>query len=333
MEVVNVMRVSKTMEDTVLSVPKELFGVIKPTLASMYVVKILLLTMLPTNVSATPDSDFWMEFVMHVLQTTSSAQDTVWLVQSTLSSTERQTNVIAVKGSSLMNSESAQENAEPMKNMIKLFTNASAWKVSEKSVELAQFVLQDQSPPLTVQDVQAAKSTNNLSVEDVHAKKDMPTTVLESVPFVLIFPTDSWSMESAQSAQTTWFTTETMAADVHQEKFWKEPHVSVNAKLMSWLMPTEIATLVEIIKLSQMDSASVLLDMPWTVAESVFFPVPMEPSTSKEVVPFVPLTLFTRKKSEDAHALMDTTRIPSEFAPRLSWDPLTVLLVNISIKT
>ena len=58
MEVVNVMRVSKTMEDTVLSVPKELFGVIKPTLASMYVVKILLLTMLPTNVSATPDSDF-----------------------------------------------------------------------------------------------------------------------------------------------------------------------------------------------------------------------------------------------------------------------------------
>ena len=58
-------------------------------------------------------------------------------------------------------------------------------------MELVQFVLQDQNPPLTVQDVQAAKSTNNLSVEDVHAKKDTPTTVLESVPFVLIFPTDS----------------------------------------------------------------------------------------------------------------------------------------------
>ena len=86
-------------------------------------------------------------------------------------------------------------------------------------MDLAQFVLQDQSPPLTVQDVQAAKSTNNLLVEDVHAKKDMPTTVLESVPSVLIFPTDSLSMESAQSAQTTWFTTETMAADAHQEKF------------------------------------------------------------------------------------------------------------------
>ena len=58
-------------------------------------------------------------------------------------------------------------------------------------MELAQFVLQDQSPPLTVQDVQAAKSTNNLLVEDVHAKKDMLTTELESVLFALIFPTDS----------------------------------------------------------------------------------------------------------------------------------------------
>ena len=58
-------------------------------------------------------------------------------------------------------------------------------------MELVQFVLQDQNPPLTVQDVQAVKLTNNLSAEDVHAKKDMLTTVLEFVPFVLIFPTDS----------------------------------------------------------------------------------------------------------------------------------------------
>ena len=58
-------------------------------------------------------------------------------------------------------------------------------------MELAQFVLQDQSLPLTVQDVQAAKSTSNSSVEDVHAKKDMLTTELESVLFALIFPTDS----------------------------------------------------------------------------------------------------------------------------------------------
>ena len=55
-------------------------------------------------------------------------------------------------------------------------------------------------------------------MEDVDVKKDMLTTVLESVLFVLIFPTDSLSMESAQSVQTTWYTTETMAADAHQEK-------------------------------------------------------------------------------------------------------------------
>ena len=58
MEVVNVMKVSKTMEDTVLSVQKELSGVIKPTLAFMYAVKILLSTKLPTNVFVTLDSDF-----------------------------------------------------------------------------------------------------------------------------------------------------------------------------------------------------------------------------------------------------------------------------------
>ena len=58
MEVANVMKVSKTMEDTVLNVLKELSGVNKQTLVSMSVVKILLLTKLPTNASVTPDMDF-----------------------------------------------------------------------------------------------------------------------------------------------------------------------------------------------------------------------------------------------------------------------------------
>ena len=61
-----------------------------------------------------------------------------------------QINVIVIKDSSLMNLEYVQENVEQMKNMIKLFTSVSVLKVSEKLVELVQFVLQDQNLPLMV---------------------------------------------------------------------------------------------------------------------------------------------------------------------------------------
>lgn len=95
-------------------------------------------------------------------------------------------------------------------------------------------------------------------------------------------------MEYAQPVLTTLSIMATMDVDVHQEKFLKEQHVSVNASLMSWLMQMEIAILVEIIRLSPTDSVSVLLDMPLIVVESAFFPALVMPSTSKVVVLSVP---------------------------------------------
>lgn len=137
---------------------------------------------------------------MLVPQTTLSVQVIASLVLLTPSL--RTANVNAIKDISLTNSESVQENVELMKNMIRLITNVSVLKVLEKLVESVLFVLLDQNPLLTDQDVQVAKSTNNLLTDSALVRKDMLTTELEFVLFVLIFPMDSLSMEFVQSVPT-----------------------------------------------------------------------------------------------------------------------------------
>ena len=137
---------------------------------------------------------------MPVPQTTLSVQVIASLVLSTPSL--RTANVNAIKDISLTNSESVQENVELMKNMIRLTTNVSVSKVLEKLVESVLFVLLDQNPLLTDQDAQVVKSTNNLLTDSALVRKDMLTTELEFVLFVLIFPMDSLSMEFVQSVPT-----------------------------------------------------------------------------------------------------------------------------------
>ena len=141
-----------------------------------------------------------MEFVKPVPQTTSSVTDTVSLVQSTLNSIPTQETVIVLVDSIPTNSESVLRNAEPTNNIILTLINVNVSKDLEESKEDAQFVHQEPKQPLTDPAALTVKSTKFFSVENVYVNKDMPTTQLEFVQDVKIFPTDSSSMDSAQSA-------------------------------------------------------------------------------------------------------------------------------------
>ena len=92
-------------------------------------------------------------------------------------------------------------------------------------MELALFAHLDQLQLLMDQDAQAAKSMKNSSMEDVPAKKDTHTIVLEFVLSALTYQMVSSSMEFAQFVPTTWSTMEITDADVLQEKFLKELYV------------------------------------------------------------------------------------------------------------
>ena len=77
-------------------------------------------------------------------------------------------------------------------------------------------------------------------------------------------------------------------ADAQLEKSRKEVCVSVNVKLMSFLMPMEIAILVDQIKSFPMEYVFAQLDIVLIVVECVHFLVLKANSPSKEDVQFVP---------------------------------------------
>ena len=88
--------------------------------------------------------------------------------------------------------------------------------------------------------------------------------------------------------------------------------MSVNVNPTNFLMPTEIAILVELIKLSPMEFVSALLDTVSTAVESALFHADKVNLLIKEDVQFVPSTLSTKLKSTDVTVLLVTTRIFSE---------------------
>ena len=141
-----------------------------------------------------------MEFVKPVPQTTSLATDIVSPAQLTLNSMLTQEIVIVLVDSIPMNSESALRNAEPTNNTILILINVNVSRDLEEFKEDAQSVHQEQKLPLTDPAALTVKPTKFFSVENVYVNKDMPTTQLEFVQDVKIFPTDSSSMDSAQSA-------------------------------------------------------------------------------------------------------------------------------------
>ena len=77
---------------------------------------------------------------------------------------------------------------------------------------------------------------------------------------------------------------------------------------------------------------SVKKDMPRIAAEFAPFPVQVDSSPSKEAVVFVLSTPFINLKSMDVIAPTATIKMPMEFVKNLCLNPLTVQLVNISIK-
>ena len=106
-------------------------------------------------------------------------------------------------------------------------------------------------------------------------------------------------------------------ADAQLEKLSKEPFVSVNANPTNFLMPTEIAILVELIKLSPMEFVSALLDTVSTAVEFALFHAAKDSSHSKEDVLSVPSTPSTKLKSTDVIVPQVTIRTSSEFVRNL----------------
>lgn len=80
-------------------------------------------------------------------------------------------------------------------------------------------------------------------MENVSAKLAMLSTLPLSAPLAINYPTDSFSMGSAQYAPEDKSLSEATHADALKVKSDKEPPVSVNAKLMNFLTPLATATL------------------------------------------------------------------------------------------
>ena len=126
--------------------------------------------------------------------------DTASLAQSTPDSTQPQETATASVDTTPTNSESALRNAEPTKSTTLTLINASALRVSEEFKEDAQSVLPDQKLPPTDQAALTAKSMKFFSMENASANRDLHTTQQEFAQPAKIFPMDSSSMASAQSA-------------------------------------------------------------------------------------------------------------------------------------
>ena len=106
--------------------------------------------------------------------------------------------------------------------------------------------------------------------------------------------------------------------DAQLEKLNKLQFVSVNVKLINFLMEMEIAILVDQTKSFPINNASVLLDIPVILVESALLHVVKDNSPSKEDVLSAPSTPSTKLKSTDAIAPPDITRISSEYVKNLS---------------
>lgn len=142
-----------------------------------------------------------MEPVKLALKTILSQMDIVLLAQSMLFITQLQETVYAQVVSSPINGESVHANVEPMRNITLLLKLAHVSLDWEESMVLVKFAQLDQPQLLMDQDAQAARPTKSLSMVNVFVNKDSLITLLEFAQFVLLYPMDLLSMESALFAQ------------------------------------------------------------------------------------------------------------------------------------
>ena len=124
-------------------------------------------------------------------------------------------------------------------------------------------------------------------------------------------------MVSAQYVQKELLLLEEEHADALLVKLRKVLCVLVNANLMNFLMPVEIAIPVEPIKSSQTEFAFAKPDIVSTVVESALFLVDKVNSPSKEDALFALLTPSTKLKSTVAIAQLVTTKTSLEFVKNL----------------
>lgn len=144
-----------------------------------------------------------MEPVKLALKTILSQMDIVLLAQSMLFITQLQETVYAQVVSSPINGESVHANVEPMRNITLLLKLAHVSLDWEESMVLVKFAQLDQPQLLMDQDAQVARPIKSLSMVNVFVNKDSLITLLEFAQFVLLYPMDLLSMESALFAQET----------------------------------------------------------------------------------------------------------------------------------
>lgn len=144
-----------------------------------------------------------MEPVKLALKTILSQMDIALLAQSMLSITQLQETVYAQVVSSPINGESVHANVEPMRNITLLLKLARVSLDWEESTVLVKFAQLDQPQLLMDQDAQVARPIKSLSMVNVFVNKDSLITLLEFAQFVLLYPMDLLSMESALFAQET----------------------------------------------------------------------------------------------------------------------------------
>lgn len=164
----------------------------------------------------------------------------------------------------------------------------------------------------------SARKMKNWSVEIASASKDSPTTLVESAPTALTFPTVSSSTVTVPSAPAVSSTTVTTVADAPREKFFKAQSASVSANPTKLPTPTETVSLAEPTKSSPTVNASAKQVTPSTVAAFAFFHAPQATSPSWADAPPVPSTPSTKLKSTDAAAPQVSTRTTSESALKSS---------------
>ena len=318
MEAANAMMVLLVMMEFAPNALKEPSSALSPTNASLSADKIQSMTTKLPNAFATLDTECIMDNVKSAPETISFLKDSASPAPSTQSSTLKPTDAIAKKDSTPIKLASALKNAELMKSMILPTKDANVFKDSLESAEHALSVLKVLPQLLMDQDAHLAHPMKILLMENVFANKDMPTMLVESALNAVIFLTVSSSMESALSALEVLSTMELVDADAQLVKFNKESAVFLNANLMRSPMPKETALLVEPIKSSPTENASVQLDTLPTDVEFALFLVEMVNSLSKEDAPSVPSTPSINLKSTDVDVPLATTRITSVPAAKLS---------------